>query len=414
MKRITIRGIILACFIALCLCSLEGIKAGQRRSRTSPQKIVQLTEPRLSGPISFEDALAKRRSVRLFSSQELKNTQISQLAWAGQGITEPQQGLRTAPSTGRVYPIDLYFATQDGFFVYRPGNHTLEQISQQDIRGDLAVAVSMQEPVTRAGCYIILAGSVRKLMPQFRNKASTYMLIEAGHIAQNIQLQAVCLDLGSVAISSFDTRNIERICRLTRNIEPLSIICVGYPVEPGITEISEEQQSTTKKAVLIVAGENFRDEELFETKRVLEAASVKTTIASTRAGIIKGMLGNIAEASILVDELKVGDYDAIIFIGGTGAVEYFANPVALNIAREAAYKGKVLAAICIAPTILANAGVLTGIRATSYISEQERLQLAGAQYTGTPVERDRFIITASGPAAASQFGKAIADALAGR
>lgn len=415
MKRLTIFVIIFACFAALCL--------GQRRtplrstrSRTSPQKIVQLTEPRLSGSVSFEEALAKRRSIRQFSSQELKNTQISQLAWAGQGITESQQGLRTAPSAGRVYPIDLYFATQDGFFVYRPGDHSLEQTSDQDIRGELAMAVSIQEPVTRAGCYIILAGSVRKLMPQFRNKAKTYMLMEAGHIAANIQLQAVCLDLGSVAVGNFDTRNIDRICRLPKNTEPIYIICVGYAAELGITEISEEQKSTlkTKKAVFIVARENFRDEELFEIKRVLEAASVQTTIASTRVGVIRGMLGNIAEASILVDELKVDDYDAIIFVGGTGAVEYFANPVALNIAREAAYKGKVLAAIGIAPTILANAGVLTGIRATSYLSERERLQLAGAQYTGNPVERDRFIITASGPAAASLTGKAIADTLTGR
>ena len=110
----------------------------------------------------------------------------------------------------------------------------------------------------------------------------------------------------------------------------------------------------------------------------------------------------------------VDDYNAIVFIGGQGAVEYFDNPIALNIAREAAAKRKVLAAICIAPTVLANAGVLTGVRATSFISERDRLVQSGAVYTGAPVERDRFIITASGPLAAVPFGRAIADALAGR
>jgi len=95
-----------------------------------------------------------------------------------------------------------------------------------------------------------------------------------------------------------------------------------------------------------------------------------------------------------------------------GAKEYFDSPVALGIAREAAHKRKVLAAICIAPTVLANAGVLNGVRATSFLSERDRLQQAGAIYTGVPVERAGLIITGSGPMAAVPFGQAIVDALA--
>ena len=404
MKRLTIFGIILAGFAVLCLGQYRP------RSRLSPRKIVQLTEPKLTGQVSFEEALAKRRSVRQFTSQQLKPMQISQLAWAGQGITDPQRGLRTAPSAGEVYPIELYFATQEGVFVYRPQQHALEQTLNQDIRSGLAAA-SMQETVAGAGCNIIVAGSSRKLSTQFRDKARRYMLLEAGHIAQNIQLQAVCLDLGSVTIGGFDTRSVSRVCKLTRELEPIYIICVGYPVPEG----GEEPRSTgAKRAVLIVASLDFRDEELFETKRVLDAAGVQTLIASTRIGPIRGMLGGIAEAGILVHQLRVDDYDAIIFIGGPGAVEYFENPVALNIAREAASKRKVLAAICIAPVVLANAGVLTGVRATSFLSERERLQQFGAIYTGVPVERDMLIITASDPMAAVLFGRAIVDTLAGR
>ncbi len=110
MKRLTILGIVLVCFAALCL--------GQRRTR-SPQKIVRLIKPSLTGTVSFEEALAKRRSVRLFASKPLDSEQIGQLAWAGQGITDQQRGLRTAPSAGETYPIDLYFATPEGLFVYR-------------------------------------------------------------------------------------------------------------------------------------------------------------------------------------------------------------------------------------------------------------------------------------------------------
>jgi protease I len=406
MKRLTIFGIVLICFAALCL--------GQRRTR-SPQKIIRLTNPNLTGTVSFEEALAKRRSVRLFSSKPLESEQISQLAWAGQGITDQQRGLRTAPSAGETYPIDLYFATQEGLFVYRPAEHSLEQTSDQDIRSGLAAAASMQESVATAACDIIIAGSVRKLTSQFRNKARTYMLLEAGHIAQNIQLQAVCLDLGSVTIGEFDTKDVSRACKILRGLEPLYIICVGHPIEQAAAEASKDQESTgAKRAALIVASQNFRDEELFETKRALNAAAVQTVTASTRIGIIMGALGNIAEANILVGQLRVDDYDAIIFIGGLGAVEYVANPAALDLAREAVRKRKILAAISTAPTILANAGVLTGVRATSFLSERNTLILSGAVYTGIPVEQDRLIITGRDPAASIQFGRAVADALAGR
>lgn len=406
MKRLTILGIVLVCFAALCL--------GQRRSRPAPQKIIQLTKPNLTGTVSFEEALAKRRSVRLFANKPLESEQISQLAWAGQGITETQRGLRTAPSAGETYPIDLYFATPEGLFVYRPAEHSLEQTSDQDIRSGLAAAASM-ESVATAGCNIIVAGSVRKLTSQFRNKAKTYMLLEAGHIAQNIQLQAVCLDLGSVTIGGFNSKDVSRTCKLTRGLEPIYIICVGYPIEQAAAEALKDQQGTgTKRAALIAASQNFREEEFFETKRALDAAGVQTVIASTRIGILRGMLGRITEANILVGQLRVEDYDAIIFIGGLGAVEYAVNPAALNLAREAVRQRKILAAIDTAPTILANAGVLAGVRATSFLSERNRLILAGAVYTGIPVEQDRLIITGSGPAASIQFGRAIADALTGR
>ncbi|HUT46156.1 MAG TPA: DJ-1/PfpI family protein [Sedimentisphaerales bacterium] len=407
MKRLTILAIVLACFATLCL--------GRSRTRSAPQMIIQLTDPNLKGTVSLEEALARRRSIRQFSSEPVKRSQISQLAWAGQGITEPQRGLRTAPSAGAIYPIELLFATQEGLFVYRPADHSLLQTGNQDIRNMLAAAASMAESVAGAGCDIIVAGAVRKLTSQYKDKARTYMHMEAGHIAQNIQLQAVCLDLGSVTVGGFDSKEVRKVCKLSRDLEPLYIICVGYPAGQGTTETTDGQAGAAgKRAVLIIGSQNFRDEELFDTKRVLDAAQVQTVIASTRTGVIQGVLGNVAEASIPVNRLKVDDYDAIIFIGGPGAAEYVSNPTIMNMVRETVRKGKVLGAIGVAPTILANANVLAGIRATSFLSERDRLVQAGAIYTVFAVERERSIITATGPDAAVQFGRAITNALAGR
>ena len=165
---------------------------------------------------------------------------------------------------------------------------------------------------------------------------------------------------------------------------------------------------------MIVASENFRDEELFETRDALKGAQVQTVIASTKTGTVTGMLGGRAQAEILVSSIVVDDYNAVIFIGGAGAAQYFDDAAALDIARKASSKSKVLAAICIAPTTLANAGVLKGVKATCFSSERSKLEKAGAIYTGSPVEKDGLIITADGPSSAAQFGKTIVDALAGK
>ena len=231
-------AIILAGFTTVCL--------GQYKSRVSPLKIIQLSAPRLTGPVSLEQALAKRRSVREFTHQQLNFAQIGQLAWAGQGITEKRRGFRTAPSAGAIYPIKLYFATQEGMFVYHPDEHSLEGIFSEDIRSRLAAAALEQKAVADAACDIIIAGSVKKLAAKYGNKARRYMLLEAGHIAENIQLQVVSLELGSVPIGAFDIRDVSKVCKLPTNLEPLLIICVGYPTEQTAIERGEEEKEARK------------------------------------------------------------------------------------------------------------------------------------------------------------------------
>ena len=141
----------------------------------------------------------------------------------------------------------------------------------------------------------------------------------------------------------------------------------------------------------------FQDEELFATRRALEAAGVQVTVASGRMGPLTGMFGGTAQADVLLNQASVDNFDAVVFIGGTGAIEYVGNPMAQNLARQASVQRKVLAAIGTAPGILANAGVMRGVRSTGYISERERLIRAGAVYTGNPAEKDGLIITAMAP-----------------
>lgn len=165
---------------------------------------------------------------------------------------------------------------------------------------------------------------------------------------------------------------------------------------------------------MIVAARNFRDEEFQRPKEILESQGAKVTIASSTLDLATGMLGARVKPDVLVKDIKVEDYDAIVFVGGVGAAEYWEDPVAHRIAREAVEKGKILCAICIAPVTLANAGVLSGKKVTVFGAEAEKLKAKGAKYTGAKVEQDGNIITASGPEAAKEFGEAIVRALAKR
>ncbi len=166
-----------------------------------------------------------------------------------------------------------------------------------------------------------------------------------------------------------------------------------------------------KSAVLIIAHENFRDEELLGPKEALEGSGVAVTVASSQMDPARGMLGAVVEPDVLIGDIDVNDYDAVVFVGGTGAREYFNDPTAHSIAQQAASSGKLLGAICIAPSTLANAGVLAGKKATSFPSEEGNLRSKGAVLTGADVEIDGNIITAEGPSSAERFGQALVDAL---
>jgi protease I len=165
------------------------------------------------------------------------------------------------------------------------------------------------------------------------------------------------------------------------------------------------------KALLIVAPDKFRDEEYFYTKEELENAGVEVTTASRSAGTCLGMLGGTAEAEFGLRDINIDDYGAVAFIGGGGSSIYFNNPAAHQIAKKAYEDGKVVAALCIASSILANAGLLKGKKATAFSSEEGNLKAKGAEWTGDSLTVDGKIITADGPGSARDFGKTIAKSL---
>lgn len=166
----------------------------------------------------------------------------------------------------------------------------------------------------------------------------------------------------------------------------------------------------SKKVIMIIAPENFRDEEYFDTREALEKKGVDVSVASISNPAVSGIDKREVQVDMMLPE--VGDeFDAIVFIGGGGAKVYFENQTALDLASKYYEDGKIVAAICIAPMILGHAGVLRDKKATCWEGSGKDLEDFGVEYTGAKVEVDGKIITANGPKSSGKFGKKIAKAL---
>lgn len=172
-----------------------------------------------------------------------------------------------------------------------------------------------------------------------------------------------------------------------------------------------------KKVALIIAQEGFEDNEFSQTKDVLIRQGAEISVVSKNTVLpALGKYGLEVIPDIKLDDLEVEDFNAIVFIGGPGATVYVDDLRAHQIIKEAVEKKKILGAICIAPTILAKAGVLRGVEATVWSnafdpSTIDVLKESGANYIDKPVVISGKIVTANGPSAASEFGEALASLL---
>jgi protease I len=176
-----------------------------------------------------------------------------------------------------------------------------------------------------------------------------------------------------------------------------------------------EGRLTGKRILMVIAPEQFRDEELFETKSVLEGEGAKVQVACRNLATASGMLGGSARPDLLISECSAGDWDAVVVVGGMGSPEHLWPDSTLHqLLQQSHARGGVVGAICLSGAVLARAGLLGGRRATVYKTDESLAELrrGGANYIADDVVTDGQLVTASGPHAATSFGKAIADALA--
>ena len=205
----------------------------EREPKGSINEKIKLPEPKYDSDTSVEQALLERRSVRVYKDEPLTPTEVSQLLWAAQGITDPGKGLRTAPSAGALYPLEVYVVINNiegitkGVYKYKPHEHELVKIRNGNVKDELAVAALGQTWVRESAIVIVFSAVYERTTQKYGDKGIRYVHMEAGHAAQNVYLQAVSLNLGTVVVGAFKDDKVRKILNMLDEEHPLYIMPVG-------------------------------------------------------------------------------------------------------------------------------------------------------------------------------------------
>ncbi|UCF81829.1 MAG: SagB/ThcOx family dehydrogenase [Acidobacteriota bacterium] len=202
--------------------------------KEAAMKAVKLPKARTESDVSLESTFLTRRSVRSYKNEPITLEELGQLLWAAQGITHPD-GLRTAPSAGALYPLELYVAAgrveglTQGVYSYDPHKHTLRPVAEGDMRAALSAAALGQDPVRRGAAVLVFSGVHRRTTIKYGRRGVRYVHIEVGHAAQNVCLQAEALGLGALTVGAFDDAKVHGLLKMGDGEEPLYLMPVGKP-----------------------------------------------------------------------------------------------------------------------------------------------------------------------------------------
>jgi SagB-type dehydrogenase family enzyme len=223
---------LLSLFIGVLMITFFVTEAG-RTAEPPSSDTTPMPTPVFDSKTSVETAIFKRRSLRDYSKQAITLTEISQLLWAAQGITEPDGGYLSAPSAGALYPLEIYIIVGNveeltpGIYKYQPFRHELIRVAEGDVRKALSKAALGQDWVKDGAVVLLISAVYERITGKYRDRGIRYVHMEAGHAAQNVFLQAVSLNLGTVVVGAFHDDEVKKVMKLAEDEEPLCLMPVG-------------------------------------------------------------------------------------------------------------------------------------------------------------------------------------------
>jgi SagB-type dehydrogenase family enzyme len=195
---------------------------------------MKLPQPRKAGGLSLAQALNDRRSVRTYAATPLALADVAQLLWSAAGVTSPE-GFRTTPSAGATFPLETYLIAGTveglaaGVYRYDPTRHALAQTAAGDVRSELAAASTNQPCVATCAAAILFGAVLERTTAKYGDVGRDFVLLEAGHAAQNVSLQAVDLGLGAVAIGALDETWLKPLAGMGDNEKTVYMMVFGKP-----------------------------------------------------------------------------------------------------------------------------------------------------------------------------------------
>ena len=197
---------------------------------------IPLPKPSLDGKVSVERAIQQRRTIRDFKETPLSLAHLSQLLWSAQGITDPKGAGRAAPSGGARYPLDIYVIigkksvenVEEGIYHYMPENHSIFSIDKRDRCREIGSASLGQLWMAKAPVMFVITAEYPRITGRYGDRGIRYAQIEAGHVGQNLFLQAEALGLGAGIVGAFNDAEVAKVLGIPRQHEPLLIMPVGY------------------------------------------------------------------------------------------------------------------------------------------------------------------------------------------
>ena len=208
---------------------LEGVSSMQTPYGKEPRETISLPPAPKAGKVSVEEAIWRRRSIRDFKDEEPSPEIVSKLLWAAQGITEKRERLRSAPSAGATYPLEVFIVTPEYVARYVPEDHHLLVTVKRDVRRSLAAAALNQPWVEKAPVVFVFTADVSRTAGRYGERAHLYVHVEVGCASENLMLEAAALGWGSVAVGAFYEDRVSRALQLPEELTPYLIVPVGVP-----------------------------------------------------------------------------------------------------------------------------------------------------------------------------------------
>ncbi|MCF7740871.1 MAG: SagB/ThcOx family dehydrogenase [Candidatus Marinimicrobia bacterium] len=232
--------VVLALPYLFLLCSPENEKEG---GKMDSSKIIKLPEPVNESDVSVEEALKNRRSIRSYQDKELKLEHLSQILWSSYGITKSMEsgpdflrgGLRTAPSAGARYPLEIYAVCGNvsdlaaGIYKYDSKEHTLKLLQSGDQRSELSEAAYGQSFIAKAPASLFYSAVYERTTSKYGQRGrERYVCMDLGHSAENVYLQAYSLGIGTCAVGAFSDQDVSKVMQIPEQETPLYIMPLGY------------------------------------------------------------------------------------------------------------------------------------------------------------------------------------------